>query len=236
MHLKSINIGSEHFPVDDMYPFNLQVLRETTGLEFTSPVTFLIGENGCGKSTLLRAIATRCGIHLWRGAERRRYNYNKYADQLYRFIEPEWEKAPVPGAFFESEMFRIFAEMVDECAGATPALLEYYGGQSLTAKSHGQYHMAYFKNRYKIEGLYFLDEPENALSPRRQIELLGLLNEMGAAGHAQFVIASHSPILLALPGAVLYSLDHSPIKPISYQESDYYQIYRDFLNHREHFL
>lgn len=236
MHLKSISICSNDFPVDDVYPFNLQVLRETAGLELTRPVTFLIGENGCGKSTLLRAIAARCGIHLWRGEQRRQYNFNKYANQLYRCIEPVWEKAPVPGAFFESEMFRNFAEMVDECAGATPALLDYYGGQSLTAKSHGQYHMAYFKSRYKIAGLYFLDEPENALSPRRQIELLSLLKEMGAAGHAQFIIASHSPILLALPGAVLYSLDHSPIKPISYEDSDYYQIYREFLNHREQFV
>lgn len=236
MHLKSINIRSSDFPVADAYPFNLKVLQQTAGLSFTRPVTFLIGENGCGKSTLLRAIANRCGIHLWRGTERRQYNFNKYADQLHQCIELEWEKAPVPGAFFESEMFRNFAEMVDECAGATPALLDYYGGQSLTSKSRGQYHMAYFKNRYKIEGLYFLDEPENALSPRRQIELLGLLKEMGAAGHAQFIIASHSPILLALPGAVLYSFDQSPIKPISYEESDYYQIYRNFLNHRERFI
>lgn len=236
MHLKSITIRSSDFPAADVYPFNLQVLQETAGLSFTAPVTFLLGENGCGKSTLLRAIAAKCSIHLWREAERRQYNFNKYANQLFKCIDLEWEKAPVPGAFFESEMFRNFAEMVDECAGATPALLEYYGGQSLTAKSHGQYHMAYFKNRYKIEGLYFLDEPENALSPRRQIELLGLLKEMGAAGHAQFIIASHSPILLALPGAVLYSLDQSPIKQISYEESDYYQIYRSFLNQRELFL
>lgn len=230
MHLKSIHISSEAFPVDNVYPFNLPVLQATRSVEFTSPVSFLIGENGSGKSTLLRAIATRCGIHLWRGLERRRFHVNHHADQLYRCLEVEWEGSRVPGAFFESEMFRNFAEMVDDCAIADPAMLDYYGGESLMTQSHGQYHMAYFRNRYKIEGLYFLDEPENALSPRRQLELLELLGEMSAAGHAQFIIASHSPILLALPGAVIHSLDHCPIKQVEYQETDYYRIYRDFLN------
>lgn len=236
MHLKGISIRPKEFPATDIYPFSLQVLQKTEALKFIKPVTFFVGENGCGKSTLLRAIATKCGIHLWRGVQRRHYNVNKYADQLHRFIDLEWEQTPVPGAFFESEMFHNFAEMVDECAGATPGILEYYGGQSFTAQSHGQYHMSYFQNRYKIEGLYFMDEPENALSPRRQLELLTLLKDIGAAGHAQFIIASHSPILLALPGAVLYSLDQAPIKPTYYEETEYYKIYKDFLNHRERFI
>lgn len=236
MHLPAIRINSAAFPADDVYPFNLQVLRSTAELAFNTPVTFLIGENGSGKSTLLRAIATRCGIHLWRGQERRHFHINHHADQLYRCIETEWNSARVPGAFFESEMFRNFAEMVDDCAIVDPAMLDYYGGESLMAKSHGQYHMAYFRNRYKIEGLYFMDEPENALSPRRQLELLEVLQEMSSAGHAQFIIASHSPILLALPGATIYSLDHCPIQPVDYEETDYYRIYRDFLNDRGAFV
>ncbi|MDD3269582.1 MAG: AAA family ATPase [Syntrophomonadaceae bacterium] len=236
MHLERIHIYAEKFPLTDVYPFNLKVLQKTASLSFTSPVTFLIGENGCGKSTLLRAIANKCGIHIWRGTEMRHYQVNKYADRLYQYIEPEWEQAPVNGAFFESEMFHHFAEMVDDCAKATPEYLNYYGGEPLRAKSHGQYHMAYFKNRYKIKGLYLLDEPENALSPRRQIELLGLLKEMGTAGHAQFIIASHSPILLALPAAVIYSMDQAPISPSSYEDTDYYQLYKDFLNDRHRFI
>lgn len=233
MHLRSIRINSHEFPTDNVYPFSLPVFRTTPGLDFKSPVSFLTGENGSGKSTLLRAIATRCGIHLWRGPERRRFHVNHHADQLYRCIEVEWDGAPVPGAFFESEMFRNFAEMVEDCATADPAILDYYGGESLMTQSHGQYHMAYFRSRYTIEGLYFLDEPENALSPRRQLELLDLLQEMSAAGHAQFIIASHSPILLALPGAAIYSLDHCPVQRVEYEDTDYYRIYRDFLNRRE---
>ncbi|MDD2620602.1 MAG: AAA family ATPase [Syntrophomonadaceae bacterium] len=236
MHLKRIDIRSDNFPVNDVYPFNLEVLQKTASLSFTSPVTFLIGENGCGKSTLLRAIATKCGIHIWRDTERRQYQVNRYADRLYQCIEPEWEQSPVNGAFFESEMFHHFAEMVDDSARATPEYLKYYGGEPLKAKSHGQYHMAYFRNRYRIKGLYLMDEPENALSPRRQLELLGLLKELSMGGHAQFIIASHSPILLALPGAVLYSLDQAPISPTTYENTQYYQLYRDFLNNRERYI
>ncbi|MCL5057231.1 MAG: AAA family ATPase [Actinobacteria bacterium] len=92
------------------------------------------------------------------------------------------------------------------------------------------------KSRYRIKGLYLLDEPENALSPKKQLELLKILNESSQAGHAQFIIATHSPILLALPEACIYSFDHIPIKPVQYEETEYYQIYRDFLNDRDKYL
>ena len=103
-------------------------------------------------------------------------------------------------------------------------------------KSHGQRHMVYFKNRSRIKGLYLLDEPENALSPKMQLALLDLLREMSSAGNVQFIIASHSPILLAYPGADLYSFDYSPIRNVRYEETDYYRIYKDFLNDRERYL
>ncbi|MGZ3524596.1 MAG: AAA family ATPase, partial [Thermodesulfobacteriota bacterium] len=96
-------------------------------------------------------------------------------------------------------------------------------------QSHGQSIMSFFRSRYKIKGLYLLDEPETALSPKSQIELLKLLQEMSALGHAQFIIATHSPILMACPGSVIYSFDASPVKTIHYEETEHYKIYKDFM-------
>ncbi len=115
-------------------------------------------------------------------------------------------------------------------------MLKYFGGESLVTQSHGQSIMSLFRARYKVKGLYLLDEPETALSPKRQLELLTILKEMGEAGHAQFIIATHSPILLACPGAVIYSFDHIPIERIDYEETNQFRIYKDFLLDRDKYL
>ena len=117
-----------------------------------------------------------------------------------------------------------------------PEYLEYFGGESLITKSHGQSLMSLFRNRYKIKGLYFLDEPETALSPKSQLELLTILSDMSKAGHAQFIIATHSPILLACPGADIYSFDQKPVKRIRYEETEHYQIYKDFMQNQDPYL
>jgi predicted ATPase len=96
--------------------------------------------------------------------------------------------------------------------------------------------MAFFRSRFKVKGLYLLDEPETALSAKKQIQLLKLLQDMTAQGHAQFIIATHSPILLACPNAKIYSFDYIPIKTIDYEQTEHYKIYKDFLNNREKFL
>ena len=236
MHLKSITFQSEEYPTREKYPFNLQIFNETHIVEFNTPVTFFIGENGTGKSSLLKAIANKCNIHIWKEYKSPGYISNRYCDELYRYIDIEWFNGKVPGSYFSSEIFSDFAHILDEWAKADPGMLRYFGGESLITKSHGQCHMAYFNGRYKIKGLYLLDEPENALSPKRQLELLKLLKEMSKAGHAQFIIATHSPILLALTEATIYSFDHIPIKQVNYEDTDYYQIYRDFLNNKDKYL
>jgi predicted ATPase len=119
---------------------------------------------------------------------------------------------------------------------ADPEMLKYFGGESLVTQSHGQSILSLFRARYKIKGLYFLDEPETALSPKSQLELLSILKEMSEAGHAQFIIATHSPLLLACPGAHIYSFDHIPIKRIGYEETDHYRIYKDFLEDRNKYV
>jgi predicted ATPase len=136
----------------------------------------------------------------------------------------------VPGSFFGSSVFRDFARILDEWASTDPGQLAYFGGQSLLTQSHGQSVMSFFRARYAITGLYLLDEPETALSPRTQLALLDLLTKMGAAGHAQFLIATHSPILLSCPGATLYNFDQAPIAPILYEQTDHYKTYKAFMD------
>jgi predicted ATPase len=236
MHITRVRILHDCFPTRDLYPYCLEIFQNTSDLILNAPVTFFIGENGTGKSTLLRAIAQACSIHIWKEEERGRYHFNRYEDDLYRCLEVEWQGEKIPGAFFASEIFRYFAQILDEWSAADPGTLTYFGNESLMEKSHGQSHMAYFQNRFLIPGLYLLDEPENALSPRRQLDLVQLLHRLGPRGDVQFIIATHSPILLACPGAEILSFDRIPIRRISYEETDHYQIYLDFLKDRLRYL
>jgi predicted ATPase len=236
MLLNRVLLYPEKFPDTGVYPFNLKVLQKTGAIPFIRPVTFLMGDNGTGKSTLLKAICRKCDIHIWQDTERSRYQYNRYEDELYKYIQVEWADGPVPGSYFASQIFQDFARFLDEWAKADPGILEYFGGRSLMTQSHGQSLISFFEARYKIKGIYFLDEPETALSPQSQLKLLRVLKIMSEAGHAQFIIATHSPILLAYPGATIYSFDSAPVKPISYEETEYYLIYRDFLNNRDRYL
>ncbi|MFW6164217.1 MAG: AAA family ATPase, partial [Planctomycetota bacterium] len=194
------------------------------------------GENGTGKSTLLEAIARRCRIHIWQGLKRGRVEKNPLEEELYRAVEVVWTDGPVPGSFFASQDFRAFARLLDDWASATPGILDYFGGESLMTQSHGQSLMAYFRSRYAIKGLYLADEPETALSPRTQLELLKVLEEMGRAGHAQFIIATHSPILLACPGATIYTFDRVPLAPVAYEDTDHYQVYKAFMDNPSRYV
>jgi predicted ATPase len=236
MHLKSITLCPEKYPTTERYPFNQPILHHTRSVEFHVPVTFFVGENGTGKSTLLEALSHKCGIHIWRGLERTRYEVNPYEEQLYRYITIEWTDGKVPGSFFASDIFRHFTQSLDEWATADPGMLQYFGGKSLITQSHGQSLMSFFRARYRIKGLYLLDEPETALSPRSQLDLVKVLLEMSQAGHAQFIVATHSPLLLACPGAEIYSFDSLPIKQIDYEETDHYQVYKSFMEDRDKYL
>lgn len=236
MHIRSVTLHADKYPNVDQFPFRLEVLRETPRVEFRAPVTLFVGENGTGKSTLLRAIARRCGIHIWRDAPRRRVEVNPFEERLCDYISVEWVNGRVPGSFFGSEIFQDFAALVDEWASDDPGQLKYFGGESLLSCSHGQSLMAFFRARYKLRGLYLLDEPETALSPRTQVELLRLLHQTAAQGHAQFIIATHSPILMACPGAVIRSFDQVPLAEVDYRDTDHFRTYRDFLLAPEEFL
>ena len=236
MHLKRVSLWPERYPDRNYYPFNLKLFHHTRNIEFVAPITFFVGENGTGKSTLLEAMAHKCGIHIWENATDARVAANPYEKSLYRCMTVEWTDGYVPGAFFSGEMFRDFIRNLEEWSVDDPGILAYFGGQSLLSQSHGQSLMSYFNARYRIKGLYLLDEPETALSPRSQLQLLKVLIEAGRSGQVQFVIVSHSPILLGCPGAVLYSFDCQSITQISYEDTEHYQVYRDFMTSRDSLL
>ncbi len=236
IYLNEATIHLEKFPVLNFYPFNLKILQNTKKIIFNSPVTLFIGENGTGKSTLLKALAYKCGIHIWESEFNLRYKLNPYEDGLYKAISIQWENDPVPGSFFGAQIFSHFAKVLEEWAINDAAMLNYFGGQSLITQSHGQSLMSYFHSRYTREGLYFLDEPETALSPSSLIELLNLLIKINRQGHAQFLIATHSPFLLACPDSQIYSFDKKKIIPVKYKDTDHYKLYKNFMNHPKEFI
>jgi len=142
----------------------------------------------------------------------------------------------VPGSLFRAETFRDFADFLDDVALCDPGRLKYHGGHILNTLSHGEAILSYFSGRYHIRGLYLLDEPEAAFSPSSQVRFLKLLQRLEAAGHAQFIMATHSPILLAYPGAQIFSFDSSRIEEVNYEDTTHYKLYKQFFTDRSAFL
>jgi predicted ATPase len=228
MYITKVEINADSFPTQGFYPFDVPAIRETPELSFQRPIVFFVGENGSGKSTLLDAITRECGIHVWDKPRRHLAHHNPYETKLANYVTVTWANGRVSGSLFRAETFHDLADFLDDVALCDPGQLEYHGGCMLNTLSHGEGILSYFRGRYRIKGLYFLDEPEAALSPASQIKFLNLLQQLGAKGQAQFVIATHSPILLACPGAQIFSFDGPCVQEVSYQETAHYQIYKQF--------
>jgi predicted ATPase len=228
MYITRVEIERGRFPTRQHYPFNVPAIQETPALSLEKPVAFFVGENGSGKSTLLDAITRKCGIHIWDKPRRHLAHDNPYETKLAHYVRVTWANGRVPGSLFRAETFHDLADFLDDVALCDPGRLKYHGGRILNTLSHGEGMLSYFRGRFRVKGLYFLDEPESALSPASQIQFLNLLQQLGADGTAQFIIATHSPILLACPGAQIFSFDGSRIQEVRYQDTAHYQIYRQF--------
>ena len=213
------------------FPFNLPVLQHGLDIRMQAPVTFFVGENGSGKSTVLEAIAWNAGFASQGGSRDHRQSTDDDAPSLGRALKLSWRRKVASGFFMRAETFFNFASYL-ESVGST---FDAYGGVPLHHQSHGEAFLAVFRNRFK-DGLYLLDEPEAALSPQRQLAFLAIIHELTTAGAAQFIIATHSPILLAFPGALILSFDGDTPSPVTYRETEHYQITRDFLMAPERFF
>ena len=224
------------------YPFSLNIIKNLKEIHFPTQVTFFVGENGSGKSTLLEAIALHAGFGAEGGSKNIAFKTSK--DSAYSGIEKlanhltlSWRQKPKDGYFFRADSFYNVANYIDylehECGGKA---YDAYGGKSLHSQSHGESFLSFFTNRVGNNGFFILDEPEAALSPQRQLSLLLIIKQLCSASNTQFIIATHSPLLLAYPGATIYSCDDGDLKKIKYTETSHYKLTKDFLNNPDLYL
>jgi predicted ATPase len=239
--LKRLTLLPERLQADG-YPFNLPILEDgKLELTFDRRITFFIGDNGTGKSTLLEAIAAHCGFNLAGGDRNHSFQNGPVAMPLVSALRLSWLPKVTDGFFLRAESYFNFATFLDENYADPeigPPWKPRFGTKDLHAQSHGQSFFALFSNRIGDErrGVYLLDEPEAALAPARQIELLALLRKWEKAGNFQFIIATHSPIIMSYPSATLLSFDGGKIHPVQYTETDHYRVTRRFLMDHESYL
>lgn len=224
------------------YALSLPVIKSLgkEQLDLNKKVTFFVGDNGTGKSTLLEAIAVNMGFNAEGGTRNFNFASKETHSPLYQsLIVVKGVKRPRDGFFLRAESFYNVATEVDRLdeigISSQRQFLDNYGGNSLHNQSHGESFMSLVLNRFKDNSLFILDEPEAALSPTKQLSLLVKINEL-AKQNCQFIIATHSPILLAYPNADLYVLNENEIKLTAYKDTEHYTITKQFLNNTEKML
>lgn len=218
------------------YLYNIKALRNLTELEFTNPITFIVGENGMGKSTLVEAIAIQAGFNPEGGSRNFNFETMNSHSALFedlKITRTAWRNKD--GYFLRAESFYNIASEVSRLYGDSGGYLERAYGHSLHHCSHGESFMALLHNRFWGDGLYILDEPESALSLSRQMNMMLRFKEL-LSQKSQFIIATHSPILLAYPGAEIWQLDEKGIQKVAYEDTDQYRLTKFFLNNPERIL
>ncbi|MEO5666993.1 MAG: AAA family ATPase [Bdellovibrionota bacterium] len=238
--LKSIELLREKVPSFDSYPYSIPAIRSLGKIEMHPRVTYLVGENGSGKSTLLEAVAIAAGNNPEGGGKSLRFTTESSHSELARSLRlARGARRERDSYFLRAESFYNVASKIDELDkdpdALGPPIILSYGGVSLHKQSHGESFYSLFMNRFGANGLYFLDEPESALSPARQLAFLSRLHDLCNQG-AQFVIATHSPILMGYPDAKIYAVSQSGIAPVDYEDTEHYRVTRDFLLRRDKML
>lgn len=218
---------------EDTYYKEIKALKGLETLKFSENITFFVGENGTGKSTLLEGIAIRYGFNPEGGSKNFNFSTSDTHSNLYEHITlVKNAKIAKDGYFLRAESFYNVATEIDLINEIDHALNFAYGGKSMHKQSHGESFLSLIVNRFHGNGLYILDEPEAALSPNRQLSLLVRMKEL-VDQNSQFIIATHSPILLGISNSEIYSFDNDNIRKITYEETESYKITKLFLENRE---
>lgn len=238
LYIRSVSLEVEADDAD--YPFNLPIVGSNQNLQFNKPITIIVGENGTGKSTLIEAIAVAYGFNPEGGSKNFNFTTSGTHSQLHEHIKlVKGIKKPRDGYFLRAESFYNVAsniEALDSAPSFSPPVKTYYGGRSLHEMSHGESFISLLNHRLGGKGLYIFDEPEAALSPQRQLELVAHIKRLAEA-ESQLIIATHSPIVLATPEAEIWSVGaDGSIHITTYQQTDHFKLSRDFLNHPDTFL
>jgi len=231
LFIRSVGLQRADVASFDEYPFNVPVVRNLDQLVFDAQGTFLIGENGSGKSTLIEAIAIACGFNPEGGSKNFNFETRAETSPLYRLMHVvRGHKRPTDGYFLRAESFFNVATEIDE-----RQLASYYGGRSLHEMSHGEAFFTLLNDRLLGGGLYIFDEPEAALSPTRQMAMLTRMHEL-VGDASQLIIATHSPILMAYPGAQILEIVDGEVRRVKYEETEHFQVMRQFFLQRERML
>jgi predicted ATPase len=234
-YIASVELLRERIPNAQQYPYSIPSLRNLHKLEITTPVTFFVGENGSGKSTLLEAIALVEGFNPEGGSKN--FSFSTRAShselcQCMRLSRNPRRLKDFDGYFFRAESFFNVATELDVNLSY---FLSSYGGKSLHEQSHGEAFFSLVCNRFKGNGLYLMDEPESALSPSRQLSFLAIMQKLVLSG-SQFIIATHSPVILGFPGAQIYEFSTKSIKQVAYEDTEQYKVTRAFLTRTKKML
>jgi len=237
--LKQIELLRKDVPSFDRYPFALDAVRNLETVALHPKVTYFVGDNGCGKSTLLEALAVAWGFNPEGGSRSFGFDTRKSHSELHDYLRlVRGTRRARSGFFLRAESFFNLAteiEALDAEEANDPYIIDAYGGIPLHQQSHGESFMALFMNRFCGDSFFILDEPEAALSPTRQMAMISRMHQLVGEG-SQFVIATHSPIVMAYPEATIYSLDGEGLNEVDYEETEHYIVTRSFLNGREKML
>ena len=237
-YLAAVELKRENVSFD-RYPFSLPVIKTLTSLKLHPKVTFFIGENGSGKSTFLEAVAVACGFNPEGGSKNFSFSTCQTHSGLYEKLRlVRGVSRPRDGYFLRAESFYNVATNIDELdkePSRDPQIIGAYGGESLHHKSHGEAFFALFMNRLNGNGLYLLDEPEAALSPTRQLAFLSRLHDL-VGRHSQFIIATHSPLIMAYPDSVIYEFGESGIRSVAYEQTEQFGVYKSFFTDYKRFF
>ena len=229
LFIKKITLERDKIESFDHYPFNIDIVKNFEELEFDTPVTFFVGENGIGKSTFIEALAVALNLPAEGGTENFRYNTKNTTSNLSDYLRVAKYNKPRTKFFLRAESFYNFSSEVQRLVeeDGYAALYSSYGG-NLHECSHGESFLKLVENRFSENGLYILDEPEAALSPQRQMSLLYLIDKLAKDG-SQFIIATHSPILISYREGKILDLNNN-FKEVNYKDTDIYNLYKIYLD------